>query len=78
MSAPGIKDEARRLVDKLPENASWDDLMYEIYVRQAIERGLADSNAGRTTPMEEVGDGSRAFQGPVSKHATFAPSRSDG
>jgi predicted transcriptional regulator len=54
MSAPGIKDEARRLVDRLPENASWDDLMYEIYVRQAIERGLADSNAGRTKPIEEV------------------------
>lgn len=54
MSSPGIKDEARRLVDRLPENASWDDLMYEIYVRQAVERGLADSDAGRTKPIEEV------------------------
>lgn len=54
MTAGGIKDEARRIVDRLPENASWDDLMDEIYVRQAIERGLADSNAGRTTPIEEV------------------------
>lgn len=54
MSSPGIKEEARRLVDRLPENASWDDLMYEIYVRQAVERGLADSNAGRTTPIREV------------------------
>ena len=54
MSAPGIKEEARRLIDRLPENASWDDLMYEIYVRQAIERGLADSDAGRTKPIEEV------------------------
>jgi predicted transcriptional regulator len=54
MSSPGIKDEARRLIDRLPENASWDDLMYEIYVRQAVERGLADSDAGRTTPIEEV------------------------
>jgi len=54
MSTSGIKDEARRLVEKLPENASWDDLMYEIYVRQAIERGLADSETGRTKPIEEV------------------------
>jgi hypothetical protein len=54
MSTSGIKDEARRLVEKLPENASWDDLMYEIYVRQAVERGLADSEAGRTKPIEEV------------------------
>jgi predicted transcriptional regulator len=28
--------------------------MYEIYVRLAVEAGLADSKAGRTTPVEEV------------------------
>jgi len=41
-------------LEKLPENATWDDLMYEIYVRQAIESGLSDSNAGRTTDVKEV------------------------
>jgi predicted transcriptional regulator len=54
MSATDIKPEARRLVDNLPENATWDDLMYEVYVRQAIEAGLADSDAGRTVDVEEV------------------------
>jgi len=49
-----IKDEARRLLDRLPENATWDDLMHEIYVRKAIEAGLADSEAGRTTPVDQV------------------------
>lgn len=49
-----IKEEARRLLDRLPENATWDDLMHEIYVRKAIESGLEDSKAGRTTPVEEV------------------------
>ncbi len=49
-----IKEEAQRLVDRLPESATWDDLMHEIYVRKAIEAGLADSQAGRTTPVEEV------------------------
>jgi len=49
-----IKEEARRLVDQLPENSTWDDLMHEIYIRQSIERGLADSEAGRTTSVEEV------------------------
>jgi hypothetical protein len=28
--------------------------MYEIYVREAIEKGLADSKEGRTAPVEEV------------------------
>ena len=49
-----VKEEARRLLDRLPENATWDDLMHEIYVRKAIEAGLADSEAGRTTPVVEV------------------------
>jgi len=54
MGTTNIKDEARRLVEKLPEDSTWDDLMREIYVRQAIESGLADSQAGRTTDVEEV------------------------
>ena len=48
------KDEAHRLIDRLPPNATWDDLMREIYVREAIERGLADSKAGRTRDVKEV------------------------
>jgi hypothetical protein len=54
MSSTNVKQEARRLVDNLPENATWDDLMYEIYVRQAIESGLADSDARRTLDVKEV------------------------
>ncbi len=54
MKGPSIKEEAHRLVEKLPEDSTWDDLMHEIYVRQAIEAGLADSEAGRTTEVEEV------------------------
>ena len=34
-----IKPDAERLVASLPESATWDDLAYEIYVRQAIETG---------------------------------------
>jgi len=54
MQNNNIKQEAYHLLDKLPENATWDDLMYEIYVRQAIEAGLQDSKAGRTTDVKEV------------------------
>jgi len=54
MASTNVKQEARRLVDNLPENATWDDLMYEIYVRQAIEAGMADSEAGRTLDVKEV------------------------
>ena len=48
------KEEAHRLVERMPRNATWEDLMHEIYVREAIERGLADSKAGRTRDVREV------------------------
>jgi hypothetical protein len=54
MGTPNIKEEARKLVEKLPENSTWEDLVHEIYVRQAVEAGLADSQAGRTTDVEQM------------------------
>ena len=48
------KDKARKLIDLMPPNATWDDLMNEIYVREVIERGLADSNEDRTRDVKEV------------------------
>ena len=42
------------LVEKLPEHASWDDLLYEVYVRQAIDQGVADAEARRVIPHEDV------------------------
>lgn len=54
MSSVMEKDEAHKMIDRMPPNATWDDLMREIYVREAIERGLADSKEGRTTDVNEV------------------------
>jgi hypothetical protein len=48
------KNEAHKLVDRLPAKATWDDLIHEIYVRQIIERGMADSKAGRTKDVKSV------------------------
>jgi hypothetical protein len=36
MSMVMKKDEAHKLIDQLPTNATWDDLIHEIYVREAI------------------------------------------
>jgi hypothetical protein len=54
MQGVNIKHEAHHLIENLPEDATWDDLMYTIYVRQAIEAGLEDSEAGRTVDVNEV------------------------
>lgn len=48
------KDEAHRIIDQMPPNATWDDLMRESYVREAVERGLTNSKAGRTKDVKEV------------------------
>jgi predicted transcriptional regulator len=54
MSPTLLKTEAHLLVDRLPDDATWDDLMYEIYVRQAVDAGLKDSRNGKTVTVEEV------------------------
>ena len=48
------KAHAREVIDSLPDSASWDDVMYELYVRESIDAGLADVAAGRTIPHEQV------------------------
>ena len=53
-AAHTMKQVAHQLIDQLPDEAGWKDLIYEIVVRQEIEKGLEDSEACRTTPVEEV------------------------
>ncbi len=54
MNTEDLKQEVYRLLDNLPDKATWDDLMCQIYVRQAIEAGLKDSDDGRTVEVNEV------------------------
>ena len=54
MQTETIKQKVHQLLDKLPDSASWEDVMYRIYVRQAIEAGINDSDEGRTTDVSEV------------------------
>jgi predicted transcriptional regulator len=49
-----LREEAHRLVDQLPEGASWDDLMYQIYVRQKIEAGRRAIAEGRFVSQDEA------------------------
>ena len=54
MSPATVKEEARRLVEQLPDDATWEDLQYQIYFRQAVQAGLDDSHAGRVVPLAEA------------------------
>ncbi len=52
--ATTVKDEVRALLDRLPDDVSWERLLDTIELRRKIARGLDDIEAGRLTPHEEV------------------------
>jgi len=51
---PTAKEQALEVVKKLPEKATWDDIMYEIYVRKKIETGVKAADEERVVPHEDV------------------------
>jgi predicted transcriptional regulator len=48
------KDEVRALLERLPDDASLNDIQYHIYVRQKIERGLEAIQNGNVISQEEI------------------------
>ena len=54
VSSTIIKEAAHQLIDKMPDNSTWDDLIYEIYVRQSIESGIADSKSDAIKTASEI------------------------
>jgi predicted transcriptional regulator len=48
------KEEVRKILDKIPDDASLEDIQYHIYVREKIERGFNDIKEGRVLSQEEV------------------------
>ncbi|MGO8731566.1 MAG: hypothetical protein ACLQGT_04300 [Terracidiphilus sp.] len=48
------KDEVRRILEQIPDNASFEDIQYHIYVREKIDRGLEDVEQGRVISQDEV------------------------
>ncbi|MCK5132607.1 MAG: hypothetical protein KAR40_10715 [Candidatus Sabulitectum sp.] len=54
MTPTTVKTEAFKMIDQLPDTATWQDLMHRIYVRLAIESGLSDSEAEKTVSVSEI------------------------
>ncbi len=49
-----VKDEIRRMIESLPDDATWEDLQYSIYVRERIERGRAEVVQGKILEEDVV------------------------
>ncbi|MFA6291526.1 MAG: hypothetical protein WC637_07075 [Victivallales bacterium] len=54
MHTATVKENAKILINSLPDNSTWDDIMYEIYVKQKIEKGLNDIKTGKVISHNEV------------------------
>jgi hypothetical protein len=54
MDTPVPKDEVRRLLDTLPDDVSYEDIQYHIYVQQKIDRGLEAADRGDFISDEEI------------------------
>ncbi len=49
-----VKEEAKKLIDKLPEQATWDDIMYEFYVKKKLTIALKAAEEGHVISHEQV------------------------
>jgi len=47
MHVSTIKENAKMLINSLPDSSTWDDIMYEIYVKQKIDKGLKEIKSGK-------------------------------
>lgn len=54
MSTASPKQATLKLVQRLSDDASFEDIQYQLYVLQQIEEGLKDVEEGRTIPHAEV------------------------
>jgi hypothetical protein len=49
-----IKEEARKIIDNMPEQATWDDIMYQFYVKKKIMVSLKAAEDGNIISHEDA------------------------
>lgn len=54
MAETSIKEEARRLIEQLPDDATWSDLAHVVAMHERLARARRDSAAGRGISSEEL------------------------
>ena len=51
---PSAKEETIRLLKELPDNSTFEEIQYHLYVRQKIQRGIEDIEDGRIYSQEDM------------------------
>lgn len=48
------KEEVLKMLQRLPDESSFEDIQYHIYVREKVARGLKDAQEGHVLSQEEI------------------------
>lgn len=62
VSMPSAKEQIAKILQDQPDDSSYDEILRELAFARMIERGLADSDAGRTISHEEMGRRIKTWQ----------------
>ena len=54
MKSASPKQKVREILDQLPDDSSFEDIQYHIYVREKVEPGLKDAKTGRVIDQKEI------------------------
>lgn len=49
-----VKEEVIQLIEKMPDDCTVEDILYELYLKQKVDEGLQDIKEGRVVKHEEV------------------------
>jgi hypothetical protein len=53
-SKGNVKATMIEMLEALPDDCTWEDIQYHIYVRQKVERAMADIQTGNVLSQEEM------------------------
>jgi len=49
-----VKQEAQEMIDKLPDNCTYEDIQYHLYVVEKIKNGMKRAENGELSSHEEA------------------------
>ena len=49
------KERMKDLIEKQPEDATYDEILHELAFARMVDKGLADAREGRVVSSEEMG-----------------------
>ena len=48
------KDQVKKIIDKMPDNSTFEDIQYNIYVQSKIQKGLDATENRNVISQEDV------------------------